>query len=79
MVPLPLPHGSRRGQSNYGVFIEVRSAANKVVLMGVRKDVETAAEKVREISHEFRMVEERWPLLPYQVGPSVERVTLGGE
>lgn len=35
--------------------------------MGVRGDVEAAAAKVREISLEFREVEERWPVEPYQV------------
>ena len=35
--------------------------------MGVRGDVEAAAAKVREISLEFREVEERWPVETYQV------------
>lgn len=39
----------------------------RVVLMGVLEDVEAAAEKIREISYEFRETEERWPVEPYQV------------
>ncbi|CAM9601826.1 unnamed protein product [Scytosiphon promiscuus] len=55
-------------ESDFGVSLEVVSAVSKVVLMGVREDVEAAAEKIREISHEFRETEERWPVEPYQVG-----------
>lgn len=69
-------HRARR-QTDYSVFLEVQSVACKVVLRGVRKDVEAAAEKIREISHEFRHMEERWPVAPYQVCPSVRRIPRG--
>ncbi len=48
-------------------MLDVRATVPEVALLGVRKDVEAAAEKVREISHEFRETEERWPVEPYQV------------
>lgn len=35
--------------------------------MGVRQDVEAGAKKIREISHEFRETEERWPVSARQV------------
>lgn len=57
-------------QSDYSVFIDVESATSKVVVKGVREDVETAAEKIREISHEFRTTEERFLVQPHQVCPS---------
>lgn len=41
--------------------------ACKVALLGCREDVETAAEKIREISHRFRTTEEKWEVQPYQV------------
>lgn len=61
-----------RGQSEYGVSIEVQWPTNKVVIMGVRKDAEAAAEKIRGISHEFRTTEERLLVEPYQVCPLVD-------
>lgn len=54
-------------QSDYSVSLEVLTTVPRVVLMGVREDVEAAAEKIHEISHEFRETEERWPVEPYQV------------
>lgn len=44
--------------------------------MGVRGDVEAAAAKVREISLEFREVEERWPVEPYQVRSIYIHITM---
>eukprot|EP00903_Cladosiphon_okamuranus_P007059 g6862.t1 len=54
-------------QADYSVFIDVESARSEVVVKGVRADVEMAAGKIREISHEFRTTEERFLLQPYQV------------
>ncbi|CAM9491497.1 unnamed protein product, partial [Hapterophycus canaliculatus] len=54
-------------ESDFGVFLEAPKGVPRVVLMGVREDVEAAAEKIREISYEFRETEQRWTVEPHQV------------
>jgi len=55
-------------QDDFCVSVQVPvGRVPRVILMGVRSDVEAAARRIREISHEFCEIEDRLPLERCQV------------